>query len=157
MNKFFNLPKFKNKRKRFNKDRNSSYDKRRVKKVSYDGKFFKNKELIRLISVGEGIKPVEQIKNFDLEKSSLEILYVIQIKMFSFMQMFILIHKILYYISDVSEEDALFMYCKKSHKNNFQRMWYELKRGQLEDSHKDSYRIENHLDKKYFANYFKKL
>ena len=27
--------------------------------------FSKNKELIRLISVGEGISPVEQIKNFD--------------------------------------------------------------------------------------------
>ena len=36
-------------------------------------------------------------------------------------------------------------------------MWYELKTGQLEDSHKDSYRIENHIDKKFFANYFKKI
>lgn len=120
--------------------------------------FSKNKELIRLISVGEGIKPVEQIKNFDLEKSSFgdplsdtdqNVQFHADVHFDS--------HKILYYISDVSEEDAPFMYCKKSHKNNFQRMWYELKRGQLEDSHKDSYRIENHLDKKYFANYFKKI
>ena len=120
--------------------------------------FTKNKELIRLISVGEGVYPVEQIKNFDLENSSFRdpqgdtdqnVQFHCDIHFDS--------HKILYYISDVSEEDAPFIYCKKSHKNNFQRMWYELKRGQLKDSHKDSYRIENHLDKKFFANYFKKI
>ena len=120
--------------------------------------FSKNKELIRLISVGEGINPVEQIKNFDLENSSFgdpqddsdqNVQFHCDVHFDS--------HKILYYISDVSEEDAPFIYCKKSHKNNFQRMWYELKRGQLQDSHKDSYRIENHLDKKFFANYFKKI
>ncbi len=120
--------------------------------------FSKNKELIRLISVGEGINPVEQIKNFDLENSNFgdpqedidqNVQFHCDIHFDS--------HKILYYISDVSEEDAPFMYCKKSHKNNFQRMWYELKRGQLKDSHKNSYRIENHLGKKFFSNYFKKI
>ena len=120
--------------------------------------FSKNKDLIRLISVGEGTNPVEQIKNFDLENSSFgdpqkdtdqNVQFHCDIHFDS--------HKILYYISDVSEEDAPFIYCKKSHKNNFQRMWYELKRGQLKDSHKDSYRIENHLDKKFFANYFEKI
>ena len=119
--------------------------------------FSKNKELIRLISVGEGVNPVEQIKKFNLENSSFgdpqddtdqNVQFHCDVHFDS--------HKVLYYISDVSEEDAPFIYCKKSHKNNFQRMWYELKRGQLKDSHKNSYRIENHLDKKFFANYFKK-
>jgi hypothetical protein len=120
--------------------------------------FSKNKELIRLISVGEGVNPVEQIKNFNLENSSFgdpqddtdeNVKFHCDIHFDS--------HKVLYYVSDVSEEDAPFIYCKKSHKNNFQRMWYELQRGQLKDSHKDSYRIENHLDKKIFFRYFKKL
>jgi len=120
--------------------------------------FSKNKELIRLISVGEGINPVEQIKNFDLEKSNFgeekedtdeNVEFHCDIHFDS--------HKVLYYMSDVSEEDAPFIYCKKSHKNNLQRMWYEFKRGQLDDSHKDSYRIKNHLNKKFFLKYFQKL
>ena len=120
--------------------------------------FSKNKELIRLVSVGEGIYPVEQIKKLNLENSTFgdpkgdadeNVKFHCDVHFDS--------HKILYYISDVTEEDAPFIYCKKSHKNNFQRMWYEFKRGQLKDSYKNSYRIENHLDKKFFANYFKKM
>ena len=129
-----------------------------VKKFPMMENLSRNKELIRLVSVGEGINPVEQIKNFDLEDSFFgdpkydtdqNVLFHSDVHFDS--------HKILYYISDVSEEEAPFIYCKKSHKNNFQRLWYELMRGQLNDSHKNSYRIENHLDKKFFANYFKKL
>ena len=32
-------------------------------------KFARNKQLIRLISVGEGIKVVDELKKFDLEKT----------------------------------------------------------------------------------------
>ena len=120
--------------------------------------FSKNKKLIRLISVGEGIKPVKQIKKFNLEKSifgSPENDNDQNVKFHS--DIHFDSHKILYYISDVTDNDAPFIYCKKSHKNNFWRLWYEFRRGQLDNSHKDNYRIENHLDKKFFKNYFKRI
>lgn len=129
-----------------------------VKKFPVMENLSRNKELIRLVSVGEGINPAEQIKNFDLEDSFFgDPKYDTDQNVQFHSDVHFDSHKILYYISDVSEEEAPFIYCKKSHKNNFQRLWYELMRGQLNDSHKNSYRIENHLDKKFFANYFKKL
>jgi len=120
--------------------------------------FSKNKELIRLISVGEGVKPSEQIKKFNLENSyfgdpkadtDLNVRFHCDVHFDS--------HKVLYYLSDVTEEDGPFIYCKKSHKNNFKRLYYEFKRGLLNDANKDYWRIEDHLDKKFFANYFRKL
>lgn len=121
-------------------------------------KFSKNKDLIRLISVGEGITPKKQIKKFNLENSyfgdpkedkDLNVKFHCDVHFDS--------HKVLYYISNVTEEDGPFIYCKKSHKNNFNRLIYEFKRGQVNDAHKEYWRIEDHLDKKFFADYFKNL
>tara|TARA_Y100000996_G_scaffold33271_1_gene23438 strand:- start:801 stop:1169 length:369 start_codon:yes stop_codon:yes gene_type:complete len=60
-------------------------------------------------------------------------------------------------MSDVTEKGGPFIYCKNSHKNNLNRLWFEFKRGQLKDSHIEGWRIQKHLDKKFFKNYFEKL
>ena len=121
-------------------------------------KFARNKQLIRLISVGEGTKVVNELKKFDLEKTIFgdpnkdtdgNVPFHADIHFHS--------HKVLYYMSDVTEEGGPFVYCKNSHLNNLDRLLFEFKRGQLKDSHKEGWRIQEHLDKKFFKNYFIKL
>ena len=121
-------------------------------------KFARNKQLIRLISVGEGIKVVDELKKFDLEKTIFgdpdkdtdgNVPFHADIHFHS--------HKVLYYMSDVTEEGGPFIYCKNSHLNNLDRLWFEFKRGQLKDAHIEGWRIQQHLDKKFFNNYFSKL
>ena len=136
---------------------------RKVEKNEYEKfpamkKFARNKQLIRLISVGEGIKVVDELKKFDLEKTIFgdpdkdtdgNVPFHADIHFHS--------HKVLYYMSDVKEEGGPFIYCKNSHLNNFDRLWFEFKRGQLKDAHIEGWRIQQHLDKKFFNNYFSKL
>ena len=121
-------------------------------------KFARNKQLIRLISVGEGIKVVDELKKFDLEKTIFgdpdkdtdgNVPFHADIHFHS--------HKVLYYMSDVTEEGGPFIYCKNSHLNNVDRLWFEFKRGQLKDAHIEGWRVQQHLDKKFFNNYFSKL
>ena len=121
-------------------------------------KFARNKQLIRLISVGEGIKVVDELKKFDLEKTIFgdpdkdtdgNVPFHADIHFHS--------HKVLYYMSDVTEEGGPFVYCKNSHLNNLDRLLFEFKRGQLKDAHIEGWRIQEHLDKKFFNNYFNKL
>ena len=121
-------------------------------------KLARNEQLIRLISVGEGLKVVDQLKRFNLETSRFgdpdqdidnNIPFHADVHFHA--------HKVLFYMNDVTEEDGPFTYCKNSHKNNFDRLWFEFRRGQLQDAHKEGWRIERHLDKGFFKNYFKKL
>ena len=121
-------------------------------------KFARNKQLIRLISVGEGIKVVDELKKFNLEKTIFgdpnkdtdnNVPFHADIHFHS--------HKVLFYMSDVTEEGGPFIYCKNSHLNNLDRLWFEFKRGQLKDAHIEGWRIQQHLDKKFFNNYFSKL
>ena len=115
--------------------------------------FAKNKQLIRLIAVGEGKYVFKEIESLRLEKSifgdrekdtDANIEYHADVHFHS--------HKVLFYMDDVTENEGPFNYCLKSHKNNFDRLLFELKRGQLNDAHKNGWRIENHLDKKFFKN-----
>ena len=121
-------------------------------------KFARNKQLIRLISVGEGIKVVDELKKFDLEKTIFgdpdkdtdgNVPFHADIHFHS--------HKVLYYMSDVTEEGGPFIYCKNSHLNNLDRLWFEFKRGQLKDAHIEGWRIQQHLNIKFFNDYFSKL
>lgn len=121
-------------------------------------KFARNKQLIRLISVGEGIKVVDQLKRFNLEKTIFgdpnkdtdgNVPFHADIHFHS--------HKVLFYMSDVTEEGGPFIYCKNSHLNNLDRLWFEFKRGQLKDAHVEGWRVQDHLDKKFFNDYFLKL
>lgn len=121
-------------------------------------KFAKNKKLIRLISVAEGVRVVDQLKKFDLEKTTfgepekdtdLNIKFHADTHFHS--------HKVLFYMNDVVSKGGPFIYCKNSHKNNFDRLWFEFRRGQLGDAHKEVWRIQDHLDKKIFRNYFEKI
>ena len=121
-------------------------------------KFAQNKQLIRLISVGEGIRIVDQLKKFNLEKTIFgdptkdtdqNVPFHADSHFHS--------HKVLFYMSDVTEEGGPFIYCKNSHLNNLDRLLFEFKRGQLKDAHINGWRIQQHLDKKFFNNYFSKL
>ena len=134
-----------------------------INKEKYDNfpaikNFAKNKQLIRLIAVGEGKYVFKEIESLRLEKSifgdrekdtDANIEFHADVHFHS--------HKVLFYMDDVTENEGPFNYCLKSHKNNFDRLLFELKRGQLNDAHKNGWRIENHLDKKFFKNYFQKL
>ncbi len=120
--------------------------------------FARNKKLIRLISAAEGLKEIDQLKKIDLEKTNfgdpegdtdLNVAFHADTHFHS--------HKVLFYMNDVVEEGGPFIYCKESHKNNFERLWFEFKRGQLKDANNESWRIQNHLNKKFFKNYFDKL
>ena len=120
--------------------------------------FAKNKQLIRLIAVGEGKYVFDEIDSLRLEKSifgepekdtDANIEFHADIHFHS--------HKVLFYMDDVTDNDGPFNYCLKSHKNNFDRLWFEFKRGQLNGAHKGTWRIKDHLDKKFFKNYFQKL
>ena len=134
-----------------------------INKEKYDNfpaikNFAENKQLIRLIAVGEGKHVFKEIESLRLERSifgdpekdtDLNIEFHAAVHFHS--------HKVLFYMDNVTENEGPFNYCLKSHKNNFDRLWFELKRGQLNDAHKKNWRIENHLDKKFFKNYFQKL
>ena len=120
--------------------------------------FVKNKQLIRLIAAAEGMKVFNEISSFRFEKTIFgnpkadtdnNIPFHADVHFHS--------HKVLFYLSNVTEDEGPFGYCLKSHKNDFDRLWFEFKRGQLKDSHKNSWRIEDHLDNKFFKNYFQKL
>ena len=121
-------------------------------------KFASNKKLIRLISSAEGTKVVEQFKKLDLETTKFgdpkndsdnNVLFHADVHFHS--------HKVLFYMNDVEMDSGPFVYCKNSHKNKFQRLVFEFMRGQLKDSHIEGWRIQKHLDKIFFKNYFKKL
>ena len=120
--------------------------------------FLKNKQLIRLIAFAEGSKVFNEIGSFRFEKTIFgnpkgdtdnNVPFHADVHFHS--------HKVLFYTSNVTEDEGPFAYCLKSHKNDFDRLWFEFKRGQLKDSHKNSWRIEEHLDNKFFKNYFQKL
>ena len=120
--------------------------------------FVKNKQLIRLIAVAEGMKVFNEVGSFRFEKTIFgnpkgdtdnNVPFHADVHFHS--------HKVLFYMSDVTEDEGPFGYCLKSHKNDFDRLWFEFKRGQFKDSNKNSWRIEDHLDNKFFKNYFQKL
>ena len=147
---------FKNLKSEF--DNNREVDKNEYEKFPAMKKFARNKQLIRLISVGEGIKVVDELKKFNLEKTifgdpnkdiDANVPFHADIHFHS--------HKVLFYMSDVTEEGGPFTYCKNSHLNNLNRLWFEFKRGQLKDAHIEGWRIQQHLDKKFFNDYFRKL
>ena len=121
-------------------------------------KFAKNKKLIRIIAAAEGVKVVDQFSKLDLETTKfgdpsrdndLNVPFHADVHFHS--------HKILFYINDVKLDGGPFIYCKNSHKNNFDRLLFELMRGQLKDSHEETWRIQKHLDKNFFRKYFQKL
>ena len=66
-------------------------------------------------------------------------------------------HKVLYYMSDVTEEHGPFTYLKKTHKNNFGRLLYEFKRARLSNATDKGWRIEENLGINFLKEYFKKL
>ncbi len=120
--------------------------------------FANNKQLIRLIAVAEGKHVFKEIDSLRLEKSifgdpkkdtDANIEFHADVHFHS--------HKVLFYMDNVSENEGPFNYCLESHRNNFSRLWFELKRGQLKDAYKSGWRIQNHLDKKFFKNFFQKL
>ena len=121
-------------------------------------RFAKNEKLIRLISVAEGSKVFNEIRSFGFETSMFEdpktdndnnVFFHSDVHFHS--------HKILFYTSDVTEENAPFAYCINSHKNNIKRLFFEFKRGLLNDSHDEKWRIQNNLHIKFFKNYFNYL
>ena len=133
-----------------NKEKYSSYE--TIKNFS------KNKDLIRLISVGEGRKVFEKIDTLVFEKTTfgdpnndtdVNLQFHADVHFHS--------HKVLYYMDDVTDDNAPFNYCLGSHKNNLKRLWFEFKRGQLKDAHKNSWRIDDHHEKKFFDDYYKNL
>lgn len=135
-----------------------TFHKEKYNNFSAIQKFAKNKQLIRLIAVAEGMKVFNEIDSFRFEKTIFgnpkedtdnNIPFHADVHFHS--------HKVLFYMDNVTEDEGPFGFCLKSHKNNFDRLWFELKRGQLKDSHKSSWRIEDHLDNKFFKNYFQKL
>ena len=120
--------------------------------------FAKNKRLIRLVSAAEGTKIVDQFKKLDLENTKfgdpakdddLNVPFHADVHFHS--------HKVLFYMNDVAKDGGPFVYCKNSLKNKLERLLFEFMRGQLKDSHEESWRIQQHLDKRFFKNYFKKL
>ena len=121
-------------------------------------KFAKNEKLIKLIAAAEGVKVVDQFSKLDLETTKfgdpskdedLNVPFHADVHFHS--------HKILFYINDVKLDGGPFIYCKNSHKNKFDRLLFELMRGQLKDSHEEKWRIQKHLDKNFFKKYFQKL
>lgn len=134
-----------------------------LKKNDYDQyemikKFSKNKTLIRLICVAEGMKFFDELKTLIFEKTNFGApekdddpnkLFHADVHFHS--------HKVLYYIEDVSKDNGPFVYCKKSHQNTFERLYFELKRGQLKDGFVSSWRIINHQQKKFFKNFYDKI
>ena len=136
---------------------------RKIENMEYEKfpamqKFARNKRLIRLISTAEGKKVFNELNHFDLETTKFgdpekdsdnNVPFHSDVHFHS--------HKVLFYMNDVTEKGGPFIYCKNSHKNNLNRLWFEFKRGQLKDSHIEGWRIQQHLDKKFFKNYFEKL
>ena len=121
-------------------------------------KFAKNKQLIRLIAVAEGKYVFDEIDSLRLERSifgdpekdtDANIEFHADIHFHS--------HKVLFYMEDVSDNEGPFNYCLKSHKNNFDRLLFEFRRGQLDGAHKSGFRIKDHLNKNFFKSYFQKL
>ncbi len=120
--------------------------------------FSKNKQLIRLICVAEGMKLFKELETLIFEKTDFgrpsedtdpNKLFHSDVHFHS--------HKVLYYIDDVTEDNGPFAYCKGSHKNNLERLFFEFKRGQLKDASKSSWRINDHQENKFFKNFFNKL
>ena len=121
-------------------------------------KFIENKELIRLISVGEGKRVFNQIDSFRFETikfgdpqndTDINVPFHADVHFHS--------HKVLFYIDNVTMDNAPFAYCVKSHKNNFKRLWFEFRRGLLSNAHESSWRIEDNLNKKFVKDYFNDL
>lgn len=136
----------------------SSLKKNDYSKYEAIKKFSKNKKLIRLICVAEGMKLFDEIKTLIFEKTNFgnpekdtdpNKLFHADVHFHS--------HKVLYYIEDVSNDNGPFAYCKKSHQNSLERLYFELRRGQLRDGHINSWRIINHQQKNFFKNYYNKL
>ena len=120
--------------------------------------FSKNKQLIRLICVAEGMKLFKELKTLIFEKTDFgEPLADTDPNKLFHSDVHFHSHKVLYYIDDVTNDNGPFEYCKGSHKNNIERLWFEFKRGQLKDAHKNSWRIDDHHENKFFDNYYKKL
>lgn len=91
-----------------------------------------NDKLKNLICAGEGLRQAK-INNFTIEntrfgnrehqKKDRNNFYHADVHFHS--------HKVLYYMSDVTEEHGPFTYLKKTHKNDFARLLYEFKKGRL--------------------------
>lgn len=119
--------------------------------------FLKNKQLIRLIAAAEGMKLFDEIGSFRFEKTEFGNPKEDKVNIPFHADLHFHSHKVLFYTDNVTEDEGPLWYCPKSHKNDFDRLWFEFKRGQLKDSHRNAWRIENHLDNKFFKNYFQKL
>lgn len=120
--------------------------------------FSKNEQLIRLICAAEGLKLFKELGTLIFEKTDFgkpledtdpNKLFHADVHFHS--------HKVLYYIDDVTNDNGPFAYCRGSHRNNLDRLYFEFKRGQLEDACKNSWRINDHQEKKFFKDYFSKL
>ena len=120
--------------------------------------FSKNKQLIRLICVAEGMKLFKELKTLIFEKTDFgEPLADTDPNKLFHSDVHFHSHKVLYYIDDVTDDNGPFAYCKGSHKNNFDRLFFEFKRGQLKDANQSGWRINDHQDNNFFKNYFNKL
>jgi len=106
-------------------------------------RFAKNEKLIRLISVAEGLKVFDEIKSFTFETSIFgdpdkdndnNVPFHADVHFHS--------HKVFFYTEDVTEENAPFAYCINSHKNNFKRLFFEYKKGLLNNAHNENSRIK---------------
>ena len=117
-----------------------------------------NKELIRLISVGEGRKVFKEIDTLVFEKTTFgDPKHDTDVNLRFHADIHFHSHKVLYYMDDVTSDMGPFEYCVGSHKNNIKRLWFEFKRGQLKDAHDNTWRIDNHYEKKYFKKFYEKL
>lgn len=120
-------------------------------------KFKDNKRLNRLICVGEGLKKID-IQRFMIENTKFGSTENQKQDRNNFFHADIHFHshKVLYYMSDVMEENGPFTYLKKTHQNNFDRLIYEFKRGRLTNAASNVWRLEENLENKFLKHYFSK-
>lgn len=139
-----------------------------VKSIGIKGDYFdefpamnklkNNKELNRLICVGEGLRKVD-IQSFEIENTKFGSTENQRQDRNNFFHADVHFHshKVLYYMSDVTDEHGPFTYLKKTHQNYFDRLLYEFKRGRLANATEPSWRLEDNLEKVFFKNYFSKI
>jgi len=139
-----------------------------VKSIGIKGDYFdefpamnklkNNKILNRLICVGEGLRKID-IQSFMIENTKFGSTENQRQDRNNFFHADVHFHshKVLYYMSDVTEEHGPFTYLKKTHQNDFDRLLYEFKRGRLANATESSWRLEDNLENEFLKNYFSKL
>lgn len=117
-----------------------------------------NKRLNRLVCLAEGLKKIK-INNFLLENTKFHSLEKQRENPNNFYHDDIHFHshKFFFYINDVSNDDGPFTYLKKTHLNNFDRLYFDFKRAQLPNAEDLLWRIEKNLENEFIKDYFEKI